>query len=314
MHDPNEPDLADGDEQIAALLAFTPVQRRCRRHDGWTAEHQRRFIVALARTGRVDTAAHSVGRSDGGAWTVRKSLGAESFAAAWDAAQDLFHRRVQDELPEPPPPPRSPPPPPAAPLRLAPPRATPRHAGARRKGPAARPEDPELEEAEKEELIGEIMKRYGAKLRAERKSRLEGRIAEADFYVRQLSFIELVLDIGGRTQDLLEGLARDEIVPLPEAAATPGSALLEKARRAIWLEKGEADRPPPAPLGRHDARYATGEEQYDPARDGDRAAWEHKQAAKRRLAAEAQAEWEQRARDEAGNGPAAGECENEPAP
>src|SRR6218665_2050028 len=101
-----EPDRATDDPEIAALLSFAPVARRCRRHDGWTPERQRRFIAALARTGNAVIAAQSVGRSDGGAWKVRQSEGAGEFAAAWDAALDLFHARLPEEPLPPPPPPR----------------------------------------------------------------------------------------------------------------------------------------------------------------------------------------------------------------
>jgi hypothetical protein len=84
-----------------------------------------------------------------------------------------------------------------------------------------------------------------------------------------------------------------------QVSATPGSTLLEKIRRKYWSEKGEADRPPPAPLGRHNLLFSTGREEYDPERDGDWKDWERRQAEKRRLAAEAQKEWEARARREA---------------
>lgn len=41
------------------LPRFAPVPRQCQRHDGWTAERQRRFIAALADTGSVRAAAHN---------------------------------------------------------------------------------------------------------------------------------------------------------------------------------------------------------------------------------------------------------------
>jgi len=42
------------------LPAFTPVPRKCPRHDGWTADRQARFIEALADLGSVRAAAHAV--------------------------------------------------------------------------------------------------------------------------------------------------------------------------------------------------------------------------------------------------------------
>ena len=38
-------------EALPPTLAFTPVPRKTRRHDGWTAERQVRFIAALAKAG-----------------------------------------------------------------------------------------------------------------------------------------------------------------------------------------------------------------------------------------------------------------------
>jgi hypothetical protein len=53
-----------GDEAISAipdLLNFDPVPRRARA-DGWTAEHQRAFIAALAVTGSARQAARAIGK------------------------------------------------------------------------------------------------------------------------------------------------------------------------------------------------------------------------------------------------------------
>jgi hypothetical protein len=309
-----EPDPAADDPEIAGLLAFPPVVRKNIRTDGWTPAHQRGFVAWLAILGNVDKAAQAVGRTLSGAWTVRRSAGAEGFALAWDDALALFQARRRDDK--------------AAQLGAPPAgvRHTPRHArevreaktfrkaaGFRARARAARargervlfgseydPAEDELQDAEKAELLDEILKRYLVKLQAERTARLHGRIVEADFYVRQLTFIELVLDVGGRTQELLAMMSQADLHIL-QVSATPGSTLLEKLRRSWWQEKGEADRPPPAPLGRHNLLFSTGRDDYDPARDGDRKAWERRQEEKRRLAAEAQAEWEARARGEADN-------------
>ena len=66
-------------------LAFTAVPG-CTRHDGWTPQRQLAFIDALATIGIVSTAAKSIGMSRKSAYLLRKRVGAESFAAAWDAA------------------------------------------------------------------------------------------------------------------------------------------------------------------------------------------------------------------------------------
>jgi hypothetical protein len=73
--------------EVAALLAFTPAPS-ARRHDGWSLERQRRFIIALRSFGCVAKAARAVSASATGAYALRKRVGAESFAAAWDRALD----------------------------------------------------------------------------------------------------------------------------------------------------------------------------------------------------------------------------------
>lgn len=70
------------------ILAFAPVPSASTRHDGWTPARQRDFIDRLARIGLVASAARAVGMSPKSAYALRKRGGAESFAAAWDAALD----------------------------------------------------------------------------------------------------------------------------------------------------------------------------------------------------------------------------------
>ena len=285
-----EPDWAADDPEIAALLTFTPVPRGVKRADGWGPAEQRGFIAWLAATGNVIKAAKAVGRGESGAKQLRREDESGGFGVAWGRAMALYRSRNGIVDPRPP----------QAPAfgnrhaRRA------QQARARRHGQDSQPgeEPPELDEAEKLELLEEIFKRYLIKLEAERTARLDGRIVEADFYVRQLTHIELILDVGGRVQELLDGLSWDGL-HLVQVSATPGSAYMEKLRRAYWLEKGEADRPPPAPLGDHNERFSTGADTYDPERDGDYKTWERRQKEKQRLAAEAQREWEDRARAEA---------------
>ncbi len=287
----DEPDWAADDAEIAALLDFTPVPRGVVRPDGWSPARQRGFVAWLAATGSVIAAARAVARGENGARQVRREDALGEFSTAWSRALALYRSRNG-----------------AAGERLAPPR----HARELRRARAA---EAPLAEGEKDAIFDEILRRYLIKLKMERVARLEGRIVEADFYVRQLTAIELMMDIGGRTFELLDALKVGK-THLVEIAATPGSLFLEKARRAVWLERGEADRPPPAPLGRHNERFATGRDEYDPECDGSRADWERAQKEKRRLAAEAQAEWEERARREAGapSGEAASDDDPDAAP
>jgi hypothetical protein len=78
------------------LPTFTPVPRRCERHDGWTPERQSAFIEALADTGSVDAACKAVNMSTVGAYHLRRQPEAESFRKAWEAALQLGVARVED--------------------------------------------------------------------------------------------------------------------------------------------------------------------------------------------------------------------------
>jgi len=73
--------------------AFYPVPTRTRR-DGWTVERQADFLGMLAETGSVIGACEAVGMSRKSAYRLRALPGAESFAAAWDAALGLPVRKV----------------------------------------------------------------------------------------------------------------------------------------------------------------------------------------------------------------------------
>jgi hypothetical protein len=65
-----------------------------KRHAGWTAERQRRFIEHLSLTGNVGEACAIVGVASSSAYRLRNRAGAESFARAWDAALRLCPTRL----------------------------------------------------------------------------------------------------------------------------------------------------------------------------------------------------------------------------
>jgi hypothetical protein len=67
------------------IPAFLPVPLRARA-DGWTPARQIAFIGALGVTGSVLAAARRVSMARESAYRLRRKPGAESFAAAWDAA------------------------------------------------------------------------------------------------------------------------------------------------------------------------------------------------------------------------------------
>ncbi|HEX8654941.1 MAG TPA: hypothetical protein VF693_06950 [Allosphingosinicella sp.] len=66
-------------------IAFDPVPVKAR-HDGWTAERQRRFIDLLVITGCVSRSARALGMSPQGAHMLRRHPRAASFNQAWDEA------------------------------------------------------------------------------------------------------------------------------------------------------------------------------------------------------------------------------------
>jgi hypothetical protein len=222
---------AEGFTDVGDLLDFEPVPRRPRA-DGWTAELQRAFIAALAVTGSVRRAARAVGKAAFGAEQLRKAKGAEGFDAAWDKAMALAaekgrHRLAaglgalarEDAADRPP----------APAAEIAPP--DPRFAGI--------PQDMLAEL----ELTGEIIAKYLLKLQAERRCRLEGRIAEADFYLRQITVLEVALDtVSGQGMALLRDirLGGHDLLRLAE---TEMSRRLDEARRAHWQACGDPPRP-----------------------------------------------------------------------
>jgi hypothetical protein len=275
------------DPEVEALLHFEPVVRKCVRHDGWLHERQIEFIVALTVLGHAGQAAIAVGGTMSGAYKLRTAAGGEGFAAAWDSALALHHSR--HPRPEP---------------RGRPSRGEIESGVGRKPWPAPAPptpRDPEEEEREKEEMFDEILVKYLMKLQAEREARLAGCIVEADYYVRQLSWLEVVLDLGGRGPDLLKRLRSGDLHP-GEVVATPVSLVLERIRRGYWAMMGEPERPPSPELGIIiDDEFATG-----PPLEGQRgdphlsdAEWRRRREEREALAAEAQRLWEEKARAEA---------------
>ena len=79
----------------ASQFYFTPVPRQRARRNGWTPQRQRLFIAALAGCGSVTRAARAVGMTSRSAYRLMDAPGADSFAAAWDAAIDSGIERVR---------------------------------------------------------------------------------------------------------------------------------------------------------------------------------------------------------------------------
>lgn len=72
-------------DNLPAFLRFAPVPVKTRR-DGWTPRLQFRFVLDLARGAGVEEAARRLGRTRQTAYALRRRVGAEGFAAAWDSA------------------------------------------------------------------------------------------------------------------------------------------------------------------------------------------------------------------------------------
>jgi hypothetical protein len=95
---------------MSAFFIFTPVPLR-RRCDGWSPDLQLRFVRLLAEGVKPGEAARLVGRNRQNAYALRKRAGAESFAAAWDAASAFGAGKRHEAAPVPRAPRPAPPPP-----------------------------------------------------------------------------------------------------------------------------------------------------------------------------------------------------------
>jgi hypothetical protein len=315
----SDPHAPDGQQPV---LAFTPVARRYR-HDGWTAERQRAFIRALAETGSVSHAAQRINMAKEGAYQLRLAPDGDSFRAAWAAALDygvqcladlaidrardgvavpIFHKGEQvgekrwynDRL-----------------LQFVLRHHMPDRYGAQIGGgtrskarieqeakencPVCRAarerEDKENSQEAKERWLGDILNRYMLKVQQEYQERRAGRWYAADFYMRQLVHIELMLEMGGRTKDMLDCYTRDTSGSYPvELYASPLSELVAKERAAFWARMDGLPRPPMR-FPRQVPCSAIGSGDTKPAREAAR------RAAADRIAA-AQDEWEAARDDE----------------
>lgn len=251
---------------LGALLDFTPVPRKYR-HDGWTPERQVAFIEALASTGSVSLAAKAVNMSAEGAYYLRRQKGAEEFARAWALALDYGGDRIED----------------AALDRAIHGVAVPLYhkgeqVGERRvhnerltmwmlqhrkpgKYGHARSSQIEADDLEKADSIRErdmnacaaqlekLSQIYGNRIRQERRERLAGNVVAADFYLRQLTHMEVLIELGGGGKYLLwwanggNGSGDDPHNMGVEIASTDITAMLDEHRRKNWALAGEPDRP-----------------------------------------------------------------------
>jgi hypothetical protein len=248
------------------LLDFAPVPRRPR-SDGWTHARQRAFIAALAETGSVSNAAKAVNMSAEGAYYLRRQPGADEFRAAWESALDhggeivdgaalersvhgvavpIFHAGKQ-----------------VGERRMFNERLTmfllqhrkPKTYGHARRGDRDAADQARAgtirEEAlaRHDEWVEKLSRLYGARVAAERRCRLDGDIVAADFYLRQLTHMEVLLELGGGGKHLLfwaEGGTGAGDHPCNGGEPVYGTEvteLLDAHRREAWAKAGEPDRP-----------------------------------------------------------------------
>lgn len=148
-------------------------------------------------------------------------------------------------------------------------------------------------------LFDALIAPYLAKIGAERRARVAGRIVDADFLLRQVTVFEIALDLAARSEgrvgiDALEEACRFKDYALDEIAESPLSALLGEARRQAWAEREGPTRPPgPAEqLLFRDGEFATEPREVLSGSELSAAAQLAALAARHAAAAVAQVAWE----------------------
>ncbi|HEY0625714.1 MAG TPA: hypothetical protein VGD10_03165 [Allosphingosinicella sp.] len=225
---------------FGALLDFDPVPRYSKRADGWDAEVQRAYIAALSLTGNDRAACRAVGKSAYGVTQLLEHEGGEGFRAAREEAlamaADERSRRLAEGL-------RTVA---AEQADWRPPEAPWARAATRNPSPKLAPKKKErMTYEQKEEILTTFLHRYLIKLRQERQARLEGKVIAADFYLRQICWIEAAMDLFSGSEGVGNLLLRyrHKGQHLIDIVETPYASLLNKVRRIHWAEAGEPPRP-----------------------------------------------------------------------
>jgi hypothetical protein len=230
---------------LGDLLEFAAVPRQLKRRDGWTPVLQREFIARLAQTGSPTLAVEAMGKCLHGIRKLLKDPGSEGFQAAWERAVELgegaeARRRIAEQA--------------EIHARNAVAAGTETEAG-------FEPEDDGDDSALRAELVEKLVAKFQRKVGQERDCRLSGRIVEADFYLRQITALEVAFDLmiegqGDKGWTMLME-ARRGTRNLLEIADTYMARVLDQARRDQWAAMAEPGRPEPWP-----ERYLLG----DPAK------------------------------------------------
>jgi hypothetical protein len=224
----------DGDfSHLGDLLDFTPVPRKTQRADGWTPERQRAFIAALSATGSKRQAARAIGMAAFGIDQILKADGNESFKAAYERAMAIAKANGSMKI--------------AAGVADAAARNAQLTPPSRLRGLEPEPQ-PDVSEDQQWDLLENIAAKFMKKVAAERQARLAGEIVSADFYLRQITFMEVTFDLtasqfGWDALDVLKELRRG-CHPSRDIVSTPFADWLDQSRRQWWAEEGEPERPP----------------------------------------------------------------------
>ena len=230
------------DPEILALLDFEPVPRQREVEGGWTPELQREFIARLAVNGSARRTCDEMGKNQTGVMKLYRSPLGASFREAWDDAVALARRRTAER----------------AEAQFVIPGTTPPTVDYRRKhSPSSQP-SPSREEGEFEDyrpneeemwrLIESLGVKFLRKVAAEREARLSGEIVAADFYLRQITYLEVLFDLtatnfGWDAGDVLRELRCGKHSAM-DVVSTPMADWLDRARRKMWADEGEPERPP----------------------------------------------------------------------
>lgn len=234
---------------LGDLLDFEPAPRLFKRQDGWTPALQRRFIAKLSETGSPTLAAEALGKNRHGVEKVYKAKGAEGFRAAWDRAVAMAEEFDAARCEE-------------AHRELS--RMSVSGVDLRRHGRTAvepYPIEPEPSYEDRLAVFHSIYCKYMIKVEQEREARLAGEVVRADFTLRQLTCIEVSLDLmalklESNGWEMLRQ-ARMGKHGVLQIAETDMSRCLDAARREVWAEMDEPDRPEHPPR-----RYLEGYDGY----------------------------------------------------
>ena len=243
------------DPEIAALLRFDPVFRKVKRPDGWTPELQREFIALLAECGSPRRAAEAMGKKVSGVEALYREADAETFRASWDAAMAIGKARTSA--------------PRGARFDGRAPGCGGAGGGRGWRGPDAEPEE-EVSEEQKLELLERIASKILRKVAQERQARVGGEIVAADFYLRQITMIEvcfelLTSELGFNASDYLRSLRRGEH-GLLDIVDTEWVQFLDEKRREYWLS--DPSEPPRPILFRQEFLEDHGDYRTQPSHSG----------------------------------------------